>query len=282
MSKKKYILITGVSTGIGLTAVKYLLNLGYYVIGSVRSDKDQIKLETLFLENFCCLKFDVTKKDEIEVAYTLLKSKFNDLELTALVNNAGLSSGGPMALISDDDFRKQIEVNLFGVRNVTNVFLPLLGAKEGFKGKPGKIINISSLAGVFNTPFNGVYCVSKHAVESLGEIYRRELMLYGIDVVSIQAGPIASEIWVKNIGGMDRYKSTPYGKFTTKADEILREAQKRALPAETIAKLIAKIILTKKPKVAYMVNKNMLFTKLLIHYLPARVVDRLLWKKLNE
>ena len=81
-----------------------------------------------------------------------------------------------MNLLPDDKFRKQIEVNLFGVRNVTNVFLPLLGAYKGFAGQPGRIINNSSLAGVFNTPFNGAYCVSKHAVESLGEIYRRELI----------------------------------------------------------------------------------------------------------
>jgi len=72
---------------------------------------------------------------------------------------------------------------------------------------------ISSISGVFNTPFNGAYCISKHAMESLGEIYRRELVMYDIDVVSIQAGPIASKIWTKNIGKYEEYKGTDYEKL---------------------------------------------------------------------
>ena len=115
-----------------------------------------------------------------------------------------------MALLSDEVFRAQIEVNLFGVRNVTNTFLPLLGASKDFKGTAGKIINISSLSGIFNTPMNGAYCVAKHALESLGEVYRRELMMYGIQVCSIQPGPIQSKLWDKNISAMDAYLDTDY------------------------------------------------------------------------
>jgi len=278
--QKKYILITGVSSGIGYDAVKYLINKGYFVIGSVRKKEDKERLEKDFKDNFCCLQFDVTKREEIESSFETVKNKLGENHLTGLVNNAGLAIGGPMSLMPDEQFRSQMEVNLFGVRNTTNVFLPLLGAYKEFTGKPGKIINISSLAGVLNTPFNGAYCVSKHAVESLGEIYRRELMLYGIDVISIQAGPIASEIWAKNIGTMDRYADTDFAVMTKKADKLMQWGQRNALPAEAISGLIHKILTIKKPKTSYIVNKNKLFTKLFVKYLPSRMVDRLLWKKM--
>lgn len=277
----KTILITGVSSGIGFETVRFLIDKGYYIFGSVRKADDKVKLESDFPRNFTCLKFDVARKEEVVAAFDQVKSILNGKPLFGLVNNAGLSVGGPMNLLDDEKFRQQMEVNLFGVRNVTNVFLPLLGATKGYKGQPGKIINNSSLAGVFNTPFNGAYCVSKHAVESLGEIYRRELMLYGIDVVSIQSGPIESQIWTKNIGIFDEFADSDYSEMLKKAETIMENAQKDALPAVVISKLIYKILNSKNPNTSYIVNKNKLLTTILVKYLPSRFVDRLLWKKLS-
>lgn len=277
----KYVLITGVSSGIGHATVRFLIEKGFYIFGSVRKENDKIKLESDFPRYFTCLKFDVAQKDQVLAAFDQVKSILNGNHLFGLVNNAGLSAGGPMNLLSDDKFRQQIEVNLFGVRNVTNVFLPLLGAYNGFEGQPGKIINNSSLAGVFNTPFNGAYCVSKHAVESLGEIYRRELMLYGIDVVSIQSGPIESQIWTKNIGIFDEFTKSDYAKMLKRAEAIMEKAEKDALPAVVISKLILKILNSRNAKASYIVNKNKLLTTILVKYLPSRLVDRLLWKKLS-
>lgn len=277
----KTILITGVSSGIGYDAVRFLIGKGYRVLGSVRKESDKARLESEFQKNFTGLIFDVTSKEQIVAAFEQVKKILDGAPLFALVNNAGFSAGGPMNLLSDESFRNQMEVNLFGVRNVTNVFLPLLGACKGFSGSPGKIVIISSLAGVFNTPFNGAYCVSKHAVESLGEVYRRELMLYEIDVISIQSGPIESEIWNKNIGGLNEYAESDYAGMLKKANEIMEKSQKEALPAEVISKLIYKILNTKKPKCSYIVNKKLWQTLILVKWLPARFVDRLIWKALR-
>lgn len=277
----KTILITGVSSGIGYDAVRFLISKGYRVLGSVRKESDKTRLETEFPENFSALVFDVTSKEQVVAAFEQVKTILNGDPLFALVNNAGYSAGGPMHLLSDESFRNQMEVNLFGVRTVTNVFLPLLGASREFSGSPGKIIIISSLAGVFNTPFNGAYCVSKHAVESLGEIYRRELMLYGIDVISIQSGPIESEIWQKNIGGLDEFSNSDYAGMLKKANDVMEKSQKDALPAEVISSLIHKILNTKKPKCSYVVNKDLWKTLILVKWLPARFVDRLIWKALR-
>jgi NAD(P)-dependent dehydrogenase (short-subunit alcohol dehydrogenase family) len=185
-------------------------------------------------------------------------------------------------LLSDDVFRQQMEVNLFGVRNITNAFLPLLGASLDFKGRPGKIINISSISGVFNTPMNGAYCVAKHALESLGEVYRRELKMYDIQVASIQPGPIQSKLWDKNLGALDVYLDTDYGKMANKTNAIIREAQKDALPAEVISKLIEKIIDSKRPKLAYIVTRNKLMNTLVAHFVPKRVADYFIERSLNR
>jgi len=277
--ERGYVLITGVSTGIGYDAVRFLIDKGYYVFGSVRKQEDYERLESDFPDNFSCLKFDVTKKDEIETAFKIVKNKIGSNRLSGLVNNAGLALGGPVELMDDDKFRYQMEVNLFAVRTVTNTFLPLLKGSRQKKIQGGKIIMISSISGIFNTPFNGAYCISKHAMESLAEIYRRELMMYDIDVVSIQPGPIESKLWKKNIDQYEEYNGTDYEKLLKKSNSIMKAAKRNALPAEVISKLIYKI-LNKKTKLRFVVNKNWLSTVLFVKYMPDRIVDKILYRQL--
>jgi len=273
------VLITGVSTGIGNNAVGYLIKNNYHVFGSVRKKEDVIRLQAQYPTNFTCLQFDVTKPTEVKIAYNEITKILGDNLLSGLVNNAGLALGGPIELMDDEKFRYQMEVNLFAVRNITNTFLPLLKGNKAEKIKGGKIIMISSISGVFNTPFNGAYCISKHAMESLAEIYRRELMMYDIDVVSIQPGPIQSKLWVKNVNKYSEYDNTAYAQLMKRSNKIMENAAQNALPAEVISKLILKI-LTKKTPLAFIVNKNKLATILFTKYMPARWVDRIFYKRL--
>ncbi len=276
----KGILVTGVSSGIGYDAVRYFVAQGYHVFGSVRNDVDRLKLERDFPQRFTCLKFDVTHVEQIMHAKEVVAEKLNGELLTALVNNAGFVQGGPMALLSDHDFRQQMEVNVFGVRNVINIFLPLLGTSKQLKGQPGKIINISSISGIFNTPMNGAYCVSKHAMESLGEIYRRELMIFGIQVTSIQPGPIQSDLWEKNLNCLNEFTDSDYGRMAKAANCMVQKAQKNALPAAVISKLIHHIILSKRPKLSYVVARNKFLPILMAKYTPKRIVDYFLYRSL--
>ena len=279
MSQKKYVLITGVSSGIGYDAVQFLIGKDFHVLGSVRKEVDQLRLTSDFPNNFTCLQFDVTKKEEVKSAFHQVKEIVGNSLLAGLVNNAGLAVGGPIELIDDDKFHYQMEVNLFAVRTVTNIFLPLLKGDKKKNIKGGKIIMISSLSGIFNTPFNGAYCISKHAMESLAEIYRRELMMYNIDVVSIQPGPIESNIWSKNIDQYAQFAGTDYEQLLDKSNKVMKAAKRNALPARVISKLIFKI-LTKKTKLHFIVNKNWLPTVLLIKFMPARWVDKIFYRQL--
>ena len=275
---REFVLITGVSSGIGYHSIKYLIDRGYAVIGTVRKEADKVRLVEEFSDHFFPLVFDVVDKKRIEECVGELSDILKGNKLKALVNNAGIAKGGPIELLSEDDFRQQMEVNLFAVRNVTNAFLPFLKGDHEKNIQGGKIIMISSISGYFNSPFNGAYCISKHAMESLGEIYRRELYMYNIDVVSIQAGPIASKIWEKNIDKCKEYLSTDYSVLCKRADSLLRKSERRALQPEVVSARILKI-LKKKSKTAYVINSNLLATIFFTKVLPKRWVDKILYNQ---
>ena len=194
---------------------------------------------------------------------------------------------GPMELLDDKEFSDIIAVNLIGVRSVTNAFLPMLRKPLNQQGdkeiqQAGKIINISSLSGIVNTPMNGAYCVSKHALESLGEIYRRELLSSGIKVFSIRPGPIQSQIWGKNSQELPPYENPDYQRMRKNAEAIIEDAVKSAIPASVIADLVKGIIEEKKRKLSYEVGRGALGAKILSACIPARLADRLLHRAIMK
>ena len=202
----------------------------------------------------------MSDRDAIQVAADEIQNLLAGELLTCLFNNAGVALAGPMQLVDGDAFDRQLLVNVSGTRNVINAFLPMLGASLDRPAdlKPGKIVNNSSISGVINTPVNGSYCVAKHAIESLGEVYRRELMMYGIDVVSVQSGPIQSQIWNKTHGVLDEFMDTDYGPMIRETEAIMEAAQKDAQPPVVFTRLVQKIIESPNPKTAYVIHKQRL------------------------
>jgi len=279
----KYILITGVSTGIGYDAVRHFVGQDFFVFGSVRKEADQQRLESEFPQRFKCLLFDICDRDAIAAAAKEVEEILDGQLLTCLLNNAGIALAGPLQLVDDEKFDHQLLVNVSGTRNVINAFLPMLGAsKDRAPGvKPGKIINNSSINGVINTPINGPYSISKHAIESLGEVYRRELMMYGIDVVSIQSGPLQSQIWEKNSDFSSEFDDSDYQTMIRQTEVVLADAQKIAQPARVFSELAQKIIENPRPRLAYIIHQQKWLIRML-RWLPRRWVDRLMYKKLSN
>ena len=197
-----------------------------------------------------------------------------------MINNAGFVVPGPLELINDEDFEKQMAVNLNSVRKITNTYLPyLFKLDDEFRSK---ILFISSVSGVFAAPFNGAYCISKHALECMTDVYRRELRIYNIDVVSVQPGPTLTKIWDKVLGKFDAYIHSAYGEFAMKADEVIKNSKQSAYPARIVSELIYKIITTRKPKTRYMLHKRALALKILANYVPDKLVDKIIWKNLKS
>lgn len=276
------IVVTGVSSGIGRETARCLAKKGYRVFGSVRKSADGKPLEDELGDRFHTLVFDVCDADSIGLAAKSVETIVKDKGISAIVNNAGLALFGPIELIEDDAFEHIMKVNVLGARFVTNAFLPILRTGNSKKTR-SKIINVSSLSGIFNTPMNGAYCVSKHAMESLGEIYRRELYGEDIDVVSIRSGPIQSEIWRKNIDATSEYEGTVYGDMAHKSNKIMEHAKKSALPPSVISELVLGIIEDRKKKHSYHVGQGSRISQIFSSTLmPTRMADKLIHNALSK
>lgn len=276
------IVVTGVSSGIGKAICHILIEQGYRVFGSVRKPQDAQPLIDAYPDMFEPMVFDVCDRTTIEAEGKRVSAMVDTDGIAGLVNNAGLAVFGPIELLDDGAFDHIMNVNVTGTRSVTNAFLPALRLGRDNFGKT-RIINVSSLSGIFNTPMNGGYCISKHAMESLGEIYRRELLPENIDVVSIRSGPIATEIWRKNIEETIPFSDTHYKNMAIKSHKIMKYAKKSALPPSVIAELVLDILEGRKKRLSYHCGQGRNIARIFASSLmPKRLADRLIVNALNK
>lgn len=278
---QKAVVVTGVSTGIGWGAAKVLTKAGFKVFGSVRKEADAKRLQTELGADFVPLIFDVTDEKAVKATTATVRAGLNGQKLFGLVNNAGISVAGPLVYLPIEEFRKQLEVNLTGVVISTQAFAPLLGIEEGLSGRPGRIINIGSVGGRNAFPFIAPYNASKFGLEGLSEGLRRELMLFGIDVIVIAPGAVATAIWDKG----EQIDVTPYAK-TAYAEQLNRlrafaaEQGKRGLKPERLGRAIMHALTTARPKVRYVVTPDKLQNFILTH-VPKRTADRMVASQLG-
>jgi NAD(P)-dependent dehydrogenase (short-subunit alcohol dehydrogenase family) len=270
----KSIVITGVSTGIGWGAAKVATQKGFRVFGSVRKRADAERLTAEFGPNFTPLTFDVTDEAAVAAGASQVRAALAGETLFGLVNNAGVAVAGPLLHLPIEEFRQQIEINLTGAVIVTQAFAPLLGADADLKGPPGRIVNISSVGGRNGTPFLAPYNASKFALEGLSEALRRELMLFGIDVIIIAPGAVATAIWDK----AEQVDVTPYQNtaFVPALDRIrayMLANGGKGLKPEALGEAILHALTTAKPKVRYTIAPDPI-TEFMTSHLPRRTVDR--------
>ena len=277
----KNILITGASTGIGYAATKYLIEQGYFVFGSVRKVEDAKRLEDIFKPNFKALLFDVRDYEAILKSVPIVEKRLGKAGLAGLVNNAGIAVYGPIKHLPIADWEKQMDVNVNGIIRVTQAFLPLLGADKDRAIAAGKIINISSVSALFTTPILTPYSASKKAVEAISEGLRRELLIYGIDVVSILPGPIKTPIWDKTDLEKNNFPNTDYEEIMKGMSKFVKQAEGRALPPEKLAKLIYGVLIGKKRKTKYVITANP-WPMRIMKILPARWIDKIFLKQFKK
>lgn len=277
----KHILVTGASTGIGYTTAKLLIQRGFHVYGSVRKQADADRLKTDLGAGFTPLIFDITDETAVHAAAQMLRTELNGEPLSGLVNNAGVAVSSAILLYKIEEFRKQLEINVTGQLIVTQAFAPLLGAERSFTGTPGRIINITSISGKNGSPFLGAYAASKHALEGLSESMRREMMLYGVDVIIVAPGPIATPIWDKaEEVDIEELQGTEYYEPAKRFQKHALGNGRNGLPPEAVAEIIHKALTASRPRVRYAVNPQP-FTTWVMSILPKRYLDGLIAKGLK-
>jgi hypothetical protein len=275
------VVITGASTGIGWACAKVLLDKGFRVFGSVRKPADAERLRSEFGTSFTPLVFDVTDEAAVLAAGREVRAALNGETLAGLVNNAGIAVAGPVLELSADEFRRQMNVNVIGPIITTQAFGPLLGADPSLKGPRGRIVMMSSVAGRNGNPLLSAYSASKHAIDGLSESLRREMMLFGIDVVIVAPGAVKTPIWGKaEEVDISQYQNSPFYPALQKIRKFMLHLGESGLPAEKIAECVFEALTTAHPKVRYQITPDPV-RHLVTAILPKRTVDGIIAKRLG-
>lgn len=277
----KSVVVTGASTGIGWGCVKVLTGSGFRVFGSVRQQGDAERLSKEFGANFTPLLFDVTDEAAVNAAASQLEAALGGETLFGLVNNAGIAVPGPLLYLKIDDFKHQIAINLTGQLIVTQAFAPLLGTDRSRKGPPGRIVMISSVGGKNASPFVGPYNASKFGLEGLSESLRRELMLFGIDVIIVAPGAVATPIWDKaDAVDVSQFANTPYATALNAVKDYMISNGKKGFAPEKLGGVVKRALTAAKPKTRYTVTPDP-FQNWMVNHLPKRMVDNIVARRLG-
>jgi len=284
MTEKKSVVVTGVSTGIGYAVTETLTARGFHVFGGVRTDADRERLQARFgAASFTPLRFDVTDAAAVAEAARETERRLDGVTLAGLVNNAGAAFPAPLLYQPIEEVRHQLEVNVVGQLAVIQAFAPLLGASETTgRGPPGRIVNMSSVAGTVAMPYLGAYAASKHALEGLSDALRRELIVFGVDVVVIEPGVIATPIWDKaEHADFGRYDATVFGPSARRLQKWAIEKGRFAPPPERVSAAVLRALTEPRPPARIRVVPNYLLDWILPRLLPARLLDRLIAKRMG-
>lgn len=180
----KNVLITGCSSGIGLATANLLRERGWQVVPTARSDED---LEHLRSDGFSPVRLDLASEETIEKAWGDAHELCGGV-MGGLVNNAGYALAGAIEEVEANDLRRQLEVNLIGLQQLTCRAVDSMRA-QGW----GRIVNVSSIYGRIAAPLVGSYCASKFALEAMSDALRNELWSSGIGVSLMVPGPIVTD-----------------------------------------------------------------------------------------
>ena len=273
----KAIVVTGVSTGIGHGLAHALCREGYKVFGTLRDPGQVEGLRTGCGGNFVPLLLDVTDSDAIARAAATVEAEVGPHGLFGLVNNAGICDPGPLSVQSKDRFAKHFEVNVTGTLSMCQAFLPMLRRCDA--GRPGRIVNMSSMSGKIAYPFLGAYAASKHALEALSDSLRRELLVYGVDVIVIEPGSIDTPIWDKSAHISTSFADSDYAPLFQYVN--LADNRKNAQPVSAVADKVITALTARRPRARYALPDKWLLYWMLPRLLPDRILDRLIDRALG-
>lgn len=274
-SSERSVVITGTSTGIGRATALRLAEHGWRVFAGVRRLEDGEELAREGGARIAPLLLEVTDAGSIERAAKEVERAAGGL--TALVNNAGISVGGPVELVETAGLQRQFEVNVFGPMALTRALLPLLRRARG------RIVNVSSGAGRASMPMLGVYCASKHALEALSDALRLELRGAGVDVVLVEPGLIRTPFVDKGRSEAEQLRETwspeqrAYyePRLASYLDQI-RRLERLASKPELVAGVIERALTARSPAPRYTAGADVKLLLGLRWLLPDRLHDRLL------
>lgn len=272
--EKRTVLVTGCSSGIGEATAYYLRDRGWDVIPTARKAED---LEVLQAAGFNPIKLDLGQSDSVKRAVRECLVRVPD-GLGGIVNNAGMALPGAVEDISRDALRRQFEINVFGMQELTNGFVPKF-REQGW----GRIVNISSIYGLLAAPMVGSYCASKFAMEAISDALRIELSGTGVGLSLIEPGPIVSAFrrnaaaaLEANVISDDVRYAESYRAEAARRKKQFKKPDFINRPPEEVAKLIAHALESKNPKRRYLITIPAYAGAFMARFFPAQWTDRVM------
>ncbi|MBI5998037.1 SDR family oxidoreductase [Clostridium perfringens] len=270
--KKKVILITGASSGIGYSTAKLLLEEGHIVYCTARRVENMRELKRLGGK---VVFLDVKDERAVQkVVNTIIRM---ESRIDVVFANSGYAFAGALETVNIDDAREEFDVNLFGVARVIKAVMPQMR-----KQKYGYIIVTSSLAGIVSTPMMSFYPASKHALEGMIDGFRMENKESGIKIVKIQPSFINTEFIKPFINSLNKASKAKNAEAYKKEFEFFRKSSTKLIlsspPPEKVAKVVSKIISKKNPKKHYSINIDCKLCKLIKRFLGDSAIDKLMAK----
>lgn len=267
--KTKTVLITGCSSGIGRKTAELLKEHNWRVFATARKPDDVKGLIGLGFESY---RLELEDSDSIKETIEYVLSKTQG-QLDALVNNAGYGLTSAVEDLTREELRKQFEVNVFGLIELTNLIIPVF-RKQGY----GRIINLSSIAGRFALPYIGGYCASKFSLEALSDSLRLELSDANIYVSIIEPGSIRTNFGKNAFRIFEKLKNKNNSPHLKSYEIIQRNRQNQRseqnkFPAETVARKILHALESKRPHARYIITPQAYFLHLVKKTLPDNLID---------
>lgn len=275
----RFVLLTGTSTGIGRALTLRLASSGFRVLAGVRkgADGESLKAEGAKLGvrgQIDPVILDVTSEGSMASAVERVRELAGASGLYALINNAGVVVPGPVEFLELSEWRRQFEVNFFGLISLTQRALPLV--REGVRTHGlhvPRVMMISSIGGRVAQPIIAPYTCSKWATTALGESLRMELRRQGVGVTVIEPGAISSAIWGKGESESSRFGPThaARGLYGPEIDGMSKAAVKaagNALSAERAAEQIERALLARRAPAHVLVGKDAKLAAFFKRFLP--------------
>lgn len=266
----KYVLVTGAFGGMGRAVVKELVGQGYGVFALDKKVEEGI-------DNVIPIQVDLTDENSVKSAFEQVREKTDNLY--AIAHFAGMYILDSLVEMSEEQFVKAFNVNVFACYRVNKCFLPLL--KSGSR----IIITTSELAPLAPLPFTGLYAITKSALDKYAYSLNMELQLLGISVSVLRPGAVKTDMLGVSTTALEKFcvNTALYKCNAQRFKKIVDSVEAKNVTPERIAKKTLKILNKKKPNHVYKINRNKLL--LLLNLLPKRMqlkIIKLILKDKNQ
>jgi short-subunit dehydrogenase len=249
-ASRKVVFITGASSGVGNACASYLAMDGHSVYGTYHSTKPSTKKRTDLQDptsSITMIAMDVN--DEISIKQGIQSIMKVENQIDVVINSAGYALAGALEDTSVEEAKDLFETNLWGIHRVIRAVLPIMRAQRS-----GWIINISSIAGIVPLPFQSFYCASKFALEGMTEALRMEVRDFGIHVVLIEPGDLATQFTDNRYLAMESQSESAYSQKFRRALKIIETEERQGYSPESVAQVVRKIVKHPAPKLRYCVG----------------------------